>query len=171
MAQDAAEAMKDLPVKEIYASPLARAQETAQIWSQVAGVPVKTVPELRARDMGMLEGKTVESVAGILDTLSKHPRVRPPGGGESVEQFVNQRYLPTVHPLIHAPELYGVVGHGSGIKAIELGMGGHPLSDWNKEPVIQPGAYALVTPQGMQVGRDGTAVDSQHAGAESGTSS
>lgn len=169
-AQDAAEAMRGLPIKEIYASPLERAQETAQIWSKVAGVPVKTLPDLRARDMGMLEGKKVEAVEGILDTLSKHPRVRPPGGGESVEQFVNQRYLPAVHPLIHSQELVGVVGHGSGIKAIELGMGGKPLSDWNKEPVIQPGAWAIVTPHGIQ-NHDGTRMDSKDARPESGISS
>ena len=170
-AQQAAEAMKDLPIKEIYASPLVRAQETAQIWSQVSGVPMKTLPGLAAREMGMLEGKSVEAVEGILDTLSKHPTVRPPGGGESVKEFVNDRYLPTIAPLIKAQELYGVVGHGSGVKAIELGMGGHPLTHWNKEPVIQPGTYALVTPQGIQVPDDRAGMDSENARPESGVSS
>jgi broad specificity phosphatase PhoE len=169
-AARAAQEMKDLPIKQIFASPLPRAQETAQIWSQVAGVPIKTVPELAARNMGALEGKPVSQVQSILDTLAKRPHVKPPGGGESVADFVNGRYLSAVEPLIKAPELYGVVGHGSGVKAIELGLQQAPLSKWNKEPVIAPGQWAIITPKGLQV-HDSASMDTKNAGPESGASS
>ena len=169
-AQDAADSMKGMPIQEILASPLPRAQETAQIWAKTVGVPMRTVPELAARSMGALEGKPVSQVQSILDTLAKHPHVAPPGKGESVAQFVNDRYLPAVKPLIDAKELYGVVGHGSGIKAIELGLQQAPLSKWNKEPVIQPGQWALISKDGLQV-HDQAGMDSKTARPESGASS
>ncbi len=48
---------RDLPFR-LYASPVARARETAQIISQALGVPLKTVAEFREADAGELEGLT-----------------------------------------------------------------------------------------------------------------
>ncbi len=48
---------RDLPF-QLYASPIARARETAQIISQELGVQLKTVAEFREADAGELEGLT-----------------------------------------------------------------------------------------------------------------
>ncbi len=48
---------RDLPF-QLYASPIARARETAQIISRALGVPLKTVAEFREADAGELEGLT-----------------------------------------------------------------------------------------------------------------
>ena len=48
---------RDLPF-QLYASPIARARETAQIISRALRVPLKTVAEFREADAGELEGLT-----------------------------------------------------------------------------------------------------------------
>ena len=165
MAEQAATAADGVPLVHIYSSPLARAKATAEIWSQHAKVPMSTQANLRARDMGALEGKPVSAVRSLLDHLAKHPETKPPGNGESVQAFV-QRYQAAVKPLIDAKELYGVVGHGSGVKAIELLFNHQPLTTWNKEPVIAPGKFALVTTEGLHGLQHGDAgMDSHDARA------
>jgi broad specificity phosphatase PhoE len=149
-AQTAASAAHGAPLVKVLSSPLVRAKETADVWGKHAGVPVETRDDLRARDMGALEGKPVSAVRNILDQMAKRPEMKPPGNGESVNTFV-ERYGKAVEPLIQAKELYGVVGHGSGVKAIELHHSGDPLTKWNKEPVIAPGQFALVTKDGIHV--------------------
>lgn len=169
-AQQAAGAASDLPLTAILSSPLTRAKATADIWSQQTGVPVTTDPALRARDMGALEGKPVQAVKAVLDHLATHPSAKPPGGGESVKDFVEARYWPAVKPLIESDKLYGLVGHGSGVKAIELGLSGEPLTKWNKEPVIAPGQFALVTKDGIvPLTHDGQAMDSADAAPRAAT--
>ncbi len=57
-AQAVAQALsRDLPF-HLYASPVARARETAQIISKALGVPSNTVAEFREADPGELEGLT-----------------------------------------------------------------------------------------------------------------
>ena len=57
-AQAVARALsRDVPF-HLYASPIARARETAQIISQALGVPSDTVAEFREADAGELEGLT-----------------------------------------------------------------------------------------------------------------
>ncbi len=48
---------RDLPF-HLFASPIARARETAQIISQALGVPSNTIAEFREADAGELEGLT-----------------------------------------------------------------------------------------------------------------
>lgn len=167
-AEVAGQASDGLPLKAIVTSPLPRAKETADRWGKAVGVPVMIDPNLRARDMGALEGKAVASVTGLLDKLAAHPAMKPPGNGESVKGFVEGRYWPAVKGLIASPELYGVVSHGSGVKAIELMLSKQPLTHWKHEPQIAPGQFALVTKDGLvPLTHDGLAVDSDHAGAGS----
>jgi probable phosphoglycerate mutase len=46
-----------LPIKAVYASPLERAQETAEPIAWVQGLPVKTMPALLEIDFGTWQGK------------------------------------------------------------------------------------------------------------------
>ena len=75
----------------IYASPLVRTQETAQILNKRFQVPIVTVPEIRERNFGTLSDKPRCEVDQqiILDDLEGHYDYRP-YGGESVEEVTKR---------------------------------------------------------------------------------
>lgn len=163
----AAEASQGLPLKAIITSPLRRARETASIWSQRTGAPVQVDRNVRARDMGALEGKPIAHVKGLLDTLARKPEMAPPGKGEAVQPF-RRRYESTTKGKVEAPELYGLVGHGSGVKALEMAHGQKPSSEWAKEPSIAPGQFALVTKEGVvPLAHEGLTRSATDAGVQS----
>ncbi len=53
------------PIDKIYASPLARAQETAMIVQQGRNIDIMTLPELVEMDFGQLEGKTYKEIIEV----------------------------------------------------------------------------------------------------------
>ena len=78
-------------VDQVYASDLERAQQTARLAGSEANWTFSLMPELRERDLGVLEGLTTDEM------LVEHPEVyrsfredgpeyQPPGG-ESFKQF------------------------------------------------------------------------------------
>ena len=71
----------------IYASPLARTQETAGILNERFGVEIITAPALMERDFGTLSGKLRSEISRKLieDDLEGHYDYRP-YGGESVSE-------------------------------------------------------------------------------------
>src|SRR5690348_6784278 len=56
-AQQLAEKLKDIKLAEIYASPLLRARQTAEILGTPHGVGIQIEPALREHDAGDLEGR------------------------------------------------------------------------------------------------------------------
>lgn len=53
-----AQSLRDAGIAKIYASPLLRATETAEILSERLGIPYEVAPGLAEHDVGILEGKS-----------------------------------------------------------------------------------------------------------------
>jgi broad specificity phosphatase PhoE len=61
-ARELAESLADSGVVAVYASPLARARETAEIVAEMLGLPVETRASLREVDVGSWQGLTRDEV-------------------------------------------------------------------------------------------------------------
>src|ERR1700744_5098239 len=89
-AADAAAQFGYRPVRAIYASDLRRAQQTADAFAAVLGLPVHADRRLRERSLGVAEGNPHSaigpSVTGLADGLVIDPDTRPPAG-ESVRDL------------------------------------------------------------------------------------
>jgi broad specificity phosphatase PhoE len=59
-AQALGEALKDIPIKAIYSSPLERALETAQPISISHNLPIIQEPDLKDANVGKWEGKSLK---------------------------------------------------------------------------------------------------------------
>jgi probable phosphomutase (TIGR03848 family) len=78
-----AEALKDVPLKAIYSSPLERAVETAAPLAKEHGLRVVKRPGLIETDLGTWEGKEIKQLQGDKrwKLLQEHPsRFQFPGG-------------------------------------------------------------------------------------------
>ena len=116
-AERLAEALRDEPIKAIYASDLTRAWETAQYIGQVQSLPVIKEIGLRERDFGDFEGKTFAEIEMLLPEQSMRWRKRDPdfypAGGESLVAL-RARVMEAAERLAaqHPGEQIALVGHG-----------------------------------------------------------
>ena len=116
-AERLAEALRDEPIKAIYASDLTRAWETAQYVGQVQSLPVIKEIGLRERDFGDFEGKTFAEIEMLLPEQSMLWRKRNPDfyptGGESLVTL-RARVMEAAERLAaqHPGEQIALVGHG-----------------------------------------------------------
>ena len=116
-AERLAEALRDEPVKAIYASDLTRAWETAQYLGHAHGLQVIKEPGLRERGFGDFEGKTFAEIEVLLPEQSLRWRKRDPefspAGGESL-RALSARVVEAVQRLaaLHPGEQIALVGHG-----------------------------------------------------------
>lgn len=114
-----AERMQGL-VARVYASPLLRAVQTAEIVCRRLGLPCQVVDALREYDCGDLEGRSdAEAWAAdarwLGDWVQGRNRDRGPAGGESFEQ-IRRRFVPFVRALLDEPGESDaaslLIGHG-----------------------------------------------------------
>ncbi len=78
-AKDLAEALKDRNITKIIASPMKRAQQTAQVLSDALGIEIETIAELKEIDYGELTGtKMVPGISNLELAVQK-------GTGETLE--------------------------------------------------------------------------------------
>ena len=96
--------LSDKGITRIYASPVTRAAETAEIVSGLLSVPVTTTDALREYDCGVLEGRGDEEAWAlheqfIVDWLSRQRRDEAPEGGESFHDIKN-RLVPFIESLV-----------------------------------------------------------------------
>ena len=116
-AERLAEALRDEPIKAIYASDLTRAWETAQYLGQAQDLQVHKEIALRERDFGDFEGKTFAEIEVLLPEQSLRWRKRDPefypAGGESLVAL-RTRVMEVAERLaaLHPGELIALVGHG-----------------------------------------------------------
>jgi broad specificity phosphatase PhoE len=102
----------------VYSSDLIRARQTAEEIAGVHGLKVKTVKELRERDIGEWEGKTADEMA---ERFPDWIEVRLTGGKYGVEptEAVKRRMLAVLEELAHKHlgERIAVVSHGMSLGA------------------------------------------------------
>ena len=111
MAEDAAKALSDIPLRSIYASPLKRAWQTASIVSVLTGVPAYARPGLMERHWGKFQGFR----------KALRPAHRNPETVETMEDFRHR----VVHAMesIPGPSPVLVVAHSGVFRALCEGVG------------------------------------------------
>lgn len=135
-AEKLAESVSGSGVRNIVASPLPRAKETADIVGRTLGVPVETHPGLMAWDIGKADG---EKDTGQLDKYCQGDKqdVPPPGSSESFNDF-KQRVLSAVGDITSKyPEGLMLVGHNSTERTIAEHLNGEDY----KNDGINPGDH------------------------------
>ena len=119
-AAQLAQSLRDLPIAKIYASPILRARQTAEIVSAALHVPVDYADGLREPDCGVMEGRSDEAawaehrrvIEAWLDAHDYDARI---DGGESFNA-VRARFAPWLDRVeaAHAPTADSilVITHG-----------------------------------------------------------
>jgi len=124
-AEAAADALAGRSLAAVYASPLARAQETARAIAARHGLSVLTAPAFREICLGVWEGHTVSEVKARFPELYSAWRDRPHTlelpEGESLAQ-VRERALEGLAALrsAHDGEAICLVSHGVTIRLLIL---------------------------------------------------
>lgn len=129
--------MAEIPVDQVFCSTLKRAERTAEIALQEAGIPelfgeMTAHPDLRERDYGDLTGlnkdETREKYGEEQVHIWRRSYDTPPPGGECLKDVVEKRVGPYFRKKI-APQLQDgknllIVAHGNSLRAllIELGV-------------------------------------------------
>jgi probable phosphoglycerate mutase len=130
-AQAIAQAMKDVPIKAIYSSPLDRAMETAEPLAKVHGLKVESRKNLIETALGDWEGKSIKQLNRDKRwrILQENPsRAKFPGGETMPEQ--QTRLVDEIEILCEkhkAKDVIAVVGHADPIKLIIAYFIGLPL--------------------------------------------
>jgi broad specificity phosphatase PhoE len=149
-ADSLAEALGELPIAAVYASPLCRAEETARRVAARLGVPATAEPRLREQSFGDWEGLTRAEVLGRGDGEREHllrwesdPDHAPPGG-ESLE-LVRQRAQACAGDLLaaHRGQWIALVSHVGPIKSLLCAALGVPLGT-ARRLFLDPGTLSVV---------------------------
>jgi len=107
----------------VYASPLRRALETAEIVAAVLSLSARQEPGLREMGLGAWEGRTVPEIRaaspGAYEAWLRDPQAHPAPGGERLEAFT-ARVVAAFERLraMHPDADLLCVSHGGPIKAI-----------------------------------------------------
>jgi probable phosphoglycerate mutase len=123
-----ADALSDVDIREVWASTMTRAQETAAPLATRLGLDVQVHPDLREADVGDLHPRSDDSAIWHWNTLyarwladGELDRRRP--GGESASDVI-ARYVPAVHKI--AEELTEgaavIVTHGAAVRLVLAGL-------------------------------------------------
>lgn len=129
------EALRAVPLRAVYSSPLARALATARVIAEPHGLPVVPVEGLREIRVGMWEGLTVAEIeAQYAEAAARWyatPHLTRIPGGETIAEL-QARAVTAVEAIRmrHAGQAVGVVAHGGVNKAIILAALGAPLSSY-----------------------------------------
>ena len=107
----------------LYASPLRRAVETAEIVAAAISLPVMAEPGLREMGLGSWEGRTVPEIRtaspGAYEAWLRDPQAHPAPGGERLEVF--EARVTAAFDRLRAAHIGGdliLVSHGGPIKAL-----------------------------------------------------
>jgi alpha-ribazole phosphatase len=107
----------------LYASPLRRAMETAEIVAGSVSLPVMTESGLREMALGSWEGRTVPEIRaaspGAYEAWLKDPQAHPAPGGERLEAFADRvvAAFERLRAAHHGGDVI-LVSHGGPIKAL-----------------------------------------------------
>jgi broad specificity phosphatase PhoE len=118
-ARALADALRRLPLKAVYTSPLARALETAQTVAHAHGLVATPVDDLREIDFGAVEGLGFDELPEDLQSRLLHEptQVRFPGGESYAE--LKDRICGAVDRIVarHPAETIAAISHAGSIRA------------------------------------------------------
>ncbi|WP_230685135.1 histidine phosphatase family protein [Cellulomonas sp. JZ18] len=132
---------------ELVASPMVRTQQTAAVIAERLGLQVRTDAAFQEADFGDWQGLTAEEIEerwpGQLEPWHTSGRLRPPGGGESIED-VGVRLRAGLDALqTGGPRTVVVVSHAVAIRAaLGVTMGADP-GTWSQLRVA-PAAVSII---------------------------
>ena len=136
-AQALGEALKDVPVKAVYSSPLERAMETAQPIADTHKLTILQEPDLMDTDIGKWQGKSLKMLrlTKVWKIVQSAPsRFRFPEGESFTE--AQARYVGTLERIIqkhHKPQdIIAVVFHADPIKLTVSHFLGMPLDHFQR---------------------------------------
>lgn len=173
-ARQVAEELRGSGATLVLSSDLSRARDTAVVIAEVLGVPLRVVPDLRERNLGVLQGKTAADLGasdggmGFVSRMVNDPRLHPPGG-EALDAF-RERVAAFVRGLVADPpaEDIVVVTHGGVVRAALLALVGSDRRDVVARIGNCSVTEVVVDERGARVVADATsAEDAAHAADES----
>jgi probable phosphomutase (TIGR03848 family) len=136
-AQALGEALKDVPLKAIYSSPLERAMETAMPIASACKLEILQEPDLMDTDIGSWQGKSIKvlRLAKIWSVVQNAPsRFRFPEGESFVES--QARYVSALERIIKKhnkpQDVVAVVFHADPIKLAVSHFLGLPLDNFQR---------------------------------------
>lgn len=119
----AARALKDIPIHAVYASPLRRSYETAEMCARYHHLPVQQEPRLLEINHGAWEGRLAREVEEQYPELLRQwhttvTDVRMPGGETLAE--VQQRAMAAIYDIAvrHDGQTVLIAGHDAVNKAV-----------------------------------------------------
>lgn len=136
-AQALAEALKDVPIKAVYSSPLERAMETAKPIADARKLTVVQEPDLMDTDIGKWEGRSWKALrlTKVWKVVQNAPsRFRFPEGESFME--AQTRYVNALERIVkrhHKPrDIVAVVFHADPIKLAVAHFIGLPLDQFQR---------------------------------------
>jgi probable phosphoglycerate mutase len=123
-----ADALSDRDIREVWASTMTRAQETAAPLAARLGLDVQVHPDLRETDVGDLHPRSDDSAIWHWNTLyarwladAELDERRP--GGESASEVI-ARYVPAVHKIAEGltEGTAVIVSHGAASRLVLAGL-------------------------------------------------
>ncbi|MBN2428136.1 MAG: histidine phosphatase family protein [Deltaproteobacteria bacterium] len=128
-----AERLKTEPISHIWSSPLARAYETAREIAAFHKIVVDTLPELKERRFGTLEGESFEAYFHALEESGQPFFSFHPPGGESL-QGLEERIRPLINKLKVLPPgaTILIIAHGIINKIILKVLLEKSFDDWQQ---------------------------------------
>lgn len=138
-AKEAAKKLKPLGITGIWASPLLRAFETAEIFAEIVGLPIFQDRRLMGWKTGCFEGLLEEEVEDALKLFIENSDVAPPLG-MSLDDFEQQcaDFLDEMLPLAEKEGPFAFFTHNSVLTAFQNLIEGkrkrHPRGNETEEP-------------------------------------
>ncbi|HEU0292949.1 MAG TPA: histidine phosphatase family protein [Anaerolineales bacterium] len=136
-AQALGEALKDVPIKAVYSSPLERAMQTAQPIAESHGLPIVQEPDLMDTHVGRWEGKSLKMLrlTNLWKIVQGAPsRFRFPEGESFLE--AQARYVTALERIAgrhNKPrDILAVVFHADPIKLAVAHFLGMPLDHFQR---------------------------------------
>lgn len=131
--------------KELVHSDFARDSETGVIIANILGVSIETDFDLRTWDVGTLAGQPLADANPTIEYLYKNPWIKPPGSGESYNDFsarcLNCLQKHLAFASIEAFRPIVIVTHGKNIACAGTWITGGLA--WEQD-MPKPGGFAVV---------------------------
>jgi broad specificity phosphatase PhoE len=132
-AEETSQFLAGYPLQNVYATPLLRARQTAELIAAPHGLPIEIVAALTEVDVGQWEGRCWEEIADSepdeYRRFMADQATQPYRGGESLQQ-VQTRVLPALSQLTqrHTGQLVLIVAHNVVNRVTLAPLLGVPLS-------------------------------------------